>query len=150
MEMSKNVNNDVSKDPPISPCKKVSVAIQKYQNRFLTDHWKCWILLSCGKFQILISFSPSLLSLLSFIYFLILSRHDRENTNYIYKYSLRTERVEAIITLTLSHQGRTTTSRAHTVEWTWQLTSRDCGYYGVVLQTTKNCTHPKLMFMKTS
>ena len=54
---------------------------------------------SCGKFQILNSFSPSLLFLLSFIYFLILSRHDRENTNYIYKYSLRTERVEAIITL---------------------------------------------------
>ena len=26
-------------------------------------------------------------------------RHDRENTNYVYKYNLRTERVEAVITV---------------------------------------------------
>jgi len=37
-----------------------------------------------------------------------------------------------------------------TLEWTWQLTNRDCGYYGVVLETAGNCTHPKLMFTKTS
>ena len=49
----------------------------------------------------LLSFSPclSLVFLLSLVYFLILFGHDRENSNYIYKYSLRTDRVEAIITL---------------------------------------------------
>ena len=36
---------------------------------------------------------------LSFVYLLILSRHDRENSDYISKYSLRAERVEATITV---------------------------------------------------
>ena len=45
------------------------------------------------------SFSFSISLSLSFVYLLILFRHDRENSAYISKYSLRTERVEATITV---------------------------------------------------
>ena len=36
-----------------------------------------------------------------------------------------------------------------TVEWTWRLMNRDCGYYLAALGTAIDCTHVKLMCTKT-
>ena len=35
-----------------------------------------------------------------------------------------------------------------TVEWTWRLMNRDCGYFLVALGTAADCTRKKLMWQK--
>ena len=48
----------------------------------------------------------------------------------------------------VTHRGGTTIDGVATVEWTWQLMNRDCGYYLVALGTAIDCMHTKLMCTK--
>ena len=80
----------------------------------------------------------------NFILSHFLSLLERANTNYIVKFNLRSGKEEAQIRISdYAH-----TVGVDTVEWTWQLMKMDCGYYGVIPETTIVFMLLKLMCKK--
>ena len=135
------------------------VANPNYQNRL---KWLNWLIIRKVTFW---SFFLSLFSSLFVSFFLPFIRSFvRSFILTFLSCPVLTEKIQTSSTSTVCWQsesrpqsqwvvtqpGRLTTSGVDTLQWTWQLTSRDCGYYGLVLETAGNCTHPKLMFSKTS